>query len=215
LNQAKLEEVLALAGYHYPLTGTLQLNFHLSGSQGDPQGDGNLEIRDATVYGEPVSSVRSNLRLRGKWLECYDLVLQYLHSHVDGTLAYNFDSRQFRSRLTGKEFELGELPRLRDSRFPVDGRVSFTASGSGTPEEPEIEAQIDLEDLILNARIGYDRERNFTNGTRHPAGGRQYPFARGLAGKSPFSIHSARHRSPAAELPAWQHYRTLIRSGFV
>jgi translocation and assembly module TamB len=150
LNQAKVEELLALAGYHYPLTGTLQLNFHFSGSQNDPQGEGNLEVREATVYGERVRSLRSNLRLQGKWLEFYDLVLEYLQSHIDGTLAYNFDTRQFRSQLSGKEFDLGALPKLRDSRFPIDGRISFTASGSGTPEEPVMDAQVDLEDLIMN-----------------------------------------------------------------
>jgi len=150
LNQAKVEELLALAGYHYPLTGTLQLNFHFSGSQSDPQGEGNLEVRDATVYGERVRSLRSNLRLQGKWLEFYDLVLEYLQSQVDGTLAYNFDTRQFRSQLSGKDFDLEALPKLRDSRVPIDGIISFTASGSGTPEEPVMDAQVDLEDLIIN-----------------------------------------------------------------
>jgi translocation and assembly module TamB len=150
LNRTRLEEVLALAGYDYPVSGTLQLNFHLSGSQGDPQGEGNVEVRDATAYGERLRGLRSNIRLRGHWIEFYDLVLDYLDGHVGGTLAYNFDNRQFRSQLTGKQFELGDLPRVRDSRFPINGRVAFTADGSGTLDEPAINARIDLEDLIMN-----------------------------------------------------------------
>jgi translocation and assembly module TamB len=150
LNRTRLEEVLALAGYDYPLSGTLQLNLHVSGTQSDLQGEGNVEVRDAAVYGERLRALRSNLRLRGHWLEFYDLALDYLDGNVEGTFAYNFDNKQFRSQLAGKQFELGNLPKVRDSRFPMNGRVAFTAAGSGTLDEPAIDAQVDLVDLIMN-----------------------------------------------------------------
>jgi autotransporter translocation and assembly factor TamB len=67
--------------------------------------------------------------------------------------AYDLDAHTYHFNLTGKNFDLTRIPRLQTTRVSVEGRVDFTAQGSGTRETPVINANILVRDLTL------DRER--------------------------------------------------------
>ena len=51
---ADLPGILALAGYTYPVTGTVDLHLQVAGTRADPQADGHILLRNGSIYGEPV-----------------------------------------------------------------------------------------------------------------------------------------------------------------
>jgi translocation and assembly module TamB len=150
---ADLTEILALAGYAYPITGTLDFHLQLSGTRADRHGEGHILLRNGTVYGEPVERFSSDLGFRGEEVEVKNIQLVHYDANVTGGVTYNPSSHSLRFSLTGSNFDLARLPLLQSGRVAVTGRAGFTAAGSGSLEEPGINATIHVRDLT------FDRER--------------------------------------------------------
>src|SRR5437879_11237938 len=70
----------------------------------------------------------------------------------------SFNKRAFHFILNGTNFDLLRFPEFQKAPMTVEGRMDFTAQGSGTLDEPIINAQVRLRDLA------FDKERagNFT-----------------------------------------------------
>ena len=61
---ADLQGILALAGYSYPITGTVELHLQVEGTRAAPQGQGRVRLRNGSVYGEPVEQFSSELNVQ-------------------------------------------------------------------------------------------------------------------------------------------------------
>jgi translocation and assembly module TamB len=147
LQDASVEELQAILGYSYPISGRVSFAGELGGNKSAPRGKGMLHLRNATVYGETVPSAQAKFTWVGSDLTLEDIDAAYASGHVRGMVAYNLDAGTFRSQLKGEGFELASLPKLRDGPTPVAGHLRFTATGSGTMAEPVVDANVDLENL--------------------------------------------------------------------
>jgi translocation and assembly module TamB len=155
---ADVAAALALLKYSYPVQGTMDLSVALSGTRAQPQGTGRLLLRNAKIYGEPVEQLDAGLRFTGGEIQLNAMQIAYYESRVSGAASYNFLTRAFRFDLSGTNFDLVHLPRNWASRFKVEGHMNFTAQGSGTPEEPSINAIVRLRDLTFD----HERTGDFT-----------------------------------------------------
>jgi translocation and assembly module TamB len=150
LQDADIAEVEALAGYDYPVTGRANLTLQASGTRAQPHAEGHVQIADAVVYGQPIRQFDSDLRWNQGQASLNNIHFDYYDSHAAGGAAYHPGTRTFHFNLTGQNFDLTRIPQLQTSRVPVEGRVDFTAQGSGTPEAPAINAKILVRDLTLD-----------------------------------------------------------------
>jgi translocation and assembly module TamB len=155
---ADVAGILALTGYTYPVTGSVDVQLQVSGTRADPRGQGQILLRNGTVYGEPVERFSSALDFRGGEIGFKDIELKHYDATVAGDAAYNPTSQAFHFNLTGGNFELAQIPKLQGGRVAVGGLADFSASGSGTMGAPAINAAIHVRDLT------FDQERagNFT-----------------------------------------------------
>jgi translocation and assembly module TamB len=152
---ADLSGILALVGYTYPVTGIVELHMQVAGTRVAPQGHGTIRLRDGTVYGEPVERFSSELNLNGEEAELKNIQLTHYESKVSGDAAFNPSSQAFHFALTGTNFDLARISKLQDARIAVTGRANFTAQGSGTVQQPTLNAAIHLQDLAFdNERAG-------------------------------------------------------------
>ena len=158
VRDAELAEVQFLLGYNYPLSGRLELSLNASGTRRNPHGDGQLQLTNASLYGQLLSRFTSDLRFGGGETELNNIVLTYRDSRLTGGAAYSPDKRAFHFNLSGTNFDLLRFPEFQKAPMTVEGRMDFTAQGSGTLDEPIINAQVRLRDLA------FDKERagNFT-----------------------------------------------------
>jgi translocation and assembly module TamB len=145
-----LTGILALAGYAYPITGTMDFHLQLDGTRANPRGEGHVLIRNGSLYGEPIEGLSADLSLRGEEVGLNNFQLAYYETRVTGNAAYNPSSHAWRFDLTGNNFDLSRIPAVQHSRVPVLGRADFTAAGSGTLEQPQFNADIRLRDLIFD-----------------------------------------------------------------
>lgn len=146
-------EIQSLAGYKYPATGRMNLTLRVSGTRFDPHGEGHLQLTDATLYGEPLSRLDTDLRFINGEAQFNNIQAFQNSAQIAGNAGYNLSSKNFHFNLTGSNFNLSHFAQLQTSRFSVDGRMDFSAQGSGTLDKPVINAKFQLHDLA------FDKER--------------------------------------------------------
>jgi translocation and assembly module TamB len=150
---ADIASILALVGYSYPVTGTMDFHARVAGTRADPHGEGRIHFRNGTVYGEPIERLSSDLVFNGTEIELKNLALSHYEASISGDAAYNPTGQTFHFNLNGSNFDLSRVPRLQEGRVQIDGRADFIASGSGTLQEPIINAAIHVHNLA------FDQER--------------------------------------------------------
>lgn len=150
---ADLASFLALAGYGYPVSGVTDFQLRIEGTPADPHGEGHIMVRHALVYGEPIEHFSADLAFTGAEIHLKNLQLTHYEATVAGDAAYGFDSGAYSFQATGANFDLTRISALQNSRVTIQGRADFTASGSGTLEQPVLNAEVHLRDLT------FDQER--------------------------------------------------------
>jgi translocation and assembly module TamB len=136
----------------------MNLNLLMGGTRTQPHGEGHIQLAGAVIYGEPVEHFESDLRFAGGETQFNNIQLAHYDARVSGGATYNSLTRGFRFNLTGTNFDLTRIPQLETTRVKVEGRADFTSNGSGTIEEPAINATIRIRDLTLD----HERAGNFT-----------------------------------------------------
>ena len=155
IRNGDLADLQTLAGYDYPVTGTVQLSANVSGTQADPHGGGDLQITNAVVYGQSVSRLSSKISFAKGQLQLTDVQAAQNHAEVTGMVAYAPSSRTFRFNLRGTDFNLADVRGTFQEKFHPAGKMKFTADGSGTLEQPSIDADVSLTNVVLNGeRVG-------------------------------------------------------------
>jgi translocation and assembly module TamB len=150
MRNADVEEILALSGFDFPVSGTANLSLQIEGTKAEPTGSGRVELSDAVIHGQPVQHLDSSLEFSRDAISLDDLHLAYYDAHVTGAGTYNLSTHAFRFNLNGENFDLARIPQLQDTRVSVEGRMEFTAQASGTLEEPAINATVRLRDLAFD-----------------------------------------------------------------
>lgn len=150
VQNAKVADVQALAGFHYPLTGMLNASVRVAGTLTNLKGSGSLNATNLTVYGEPFPQLRSDVNFAGQETRFNNILLSHNGAQVTGSAAVNAMAGSFRFDLHGTNIELASFSRLQPKRFSLSGRADVHASGSGTPSTPSIDAQLTVRKLVIN-----------------------------------------------------------------
>ena len=151
-----LAELARFVNLKAPVSGRLGLTLNLSGVTGSPRGDGHFEIRDATLSGVPVPSASGTLKLVPGELSFTNLQARILDASLSGSGSLSTTADDFLLNLTGRNLNLAHVPQLHSSRFRMDGSASFTARIAGTPQQPSLDAHVQLKDLALDNRRSGD-----------------------------------------------------------
>ncbi len=150
LENAVVEEWLALAGQDYPLTGVLGADLRANGALENLRGSGNLRIAKLTVYNEPFQSFRSQVQFAKTEVQLSNILLAHNGAQMTGSAAYDLRGESFRFDLTGSGIELAELQKWAPPRFTMSGKAGFHLTGSGGAGVPAVNGRIDVANLVIN-----------------------------------------------------------------
>ncbi|MGH9529331.1 MAG: translocation/assembly module TamB domain-containing protein [Terriglobales bacterium] len=156
MRQANVAEMLSMTGYHYPASGTVNLSAQLMGTRSDPEGNGRIQISDATVQGYPVQRLSSTFNFSQGQIVFHNIDMAQAAARVTGDASYTFLSHMFSVDLSGTHFDLSSIPMLQASRVAVQGQLDFVAHASGTLDRPTINAKIHLQDLTFDQELAGD-----------------------------------------------------------
>ncbi|HEY6307418.1 MAG TPA: translocation/assembly module TamB domain-containing protein [Candidatus Angelobacter sp.] len=156
VDNAAAEDLQALAGLHYPISGNVNGEVHASGAVHSLRGNGSLQIAKLTAYGEPFQSFRSQLRLDGEEVQLNNLILAHNGAQLTGSAAYEWRTEGFRFDLTGSNIDLATLRSLQAPRLAMAGKGSFHVAGSLAGDvagTPVINGRLDISSLALNHEV--------------------------------------------------------------
>jgi translocation and assembly module TamB len=150
VKDASIADLQQIAGYSYPIDGTLNLNAKLQGTKIDPRATGHLQITNGMAYQQPFRSLTADLGLASNELQVRNLNLAANGGGLTGAAAYNLKSEAFRFDLSGENWKLAELRPLQSPKVHVSGIAGFRAQGSGTAKAPVVNASLQLRQVVIN-----------------------------------------------------------------
>jgi translocation and assembly module TamB len=148
-------EFFAVTGYQFPVSGTVNLHIHASGTRASPDAEGHIEITDGTIGEYAVQHFDSDLRYLDSEAALSGISLIAGQAEVTGNARYNFSSHSVQLDLKGTNFDLRSIPALQTSRLALNGSADFVLHGAGTKETPIIQASAQLHNFSFNQyRVG-------------------------------------------------------------
>jgi translocation and assembly module TamB len=155
IRDADVAELQRAAGLNYPVTGMLNVTVQAAGTAANPHASGHFSLKAGQAYGRPVKSLTANLLFANQEAQLDDIRMQAMQGDLAGSAAYNFCNKDVRFDLTGENVDLANIPELQMPHVQVGGIGKFTAKGSGTIEQPFINAHVQISNLVLNGdRLG-------------------------------------------------------------
>ncbi len=154
IQDASLTDLLAIAGQHLPVTGTVNFQMHATGALDNLDGGGNLTVQGGTIEGQPYHSLVATLVLAQQNVNLTRLTLLQDGGTVIANGTYNFRTGHFLGNVDGANFELAHFPQPQDPRLAIAGAVKFDAHASGTADSFSVLAGLHLRNLVLGGQPG-------------------------------------------------------------
>jgi translocation and assembly module TamB len=162
--QMNLADVEKLAGQDVPVTGILNVNLHVHGSELNPQGGGEIALAKGSAYGEPFQSVKVNLS--GSGAEAHaDLRVQLPSGALQGKASVRPKEKTYTAQLTSDGIRLEQVESLKARNIDAVGILKLSANGQGSFDNPGLTAHLQIPKLtIQNQTItGIDLHADMAN----------------------------------------------------
>jgi hypothetical protein len=132
----------------YPVDGLLSGEFHLYGRYQAPFGFGRMSIDEAVAYGEPLDGATANLRFEGSGIRLDGIDIAKGSGGITGAALVGWDGT-YSFNADGARVPLERIAALSYPRAPLSGLLQFSASGSGSFEEPRYDVRARIDDLFI------------------------------------------------------------------
>ena len=160
---AELRHAFALDDW--PIEGLVSGEYHLYGNYETPFGVGSLVVTDGVAYGETFDRATAALAFEGNGVRLNKFEVQKSTGTMTGAVWVGWDGN-YSFNADGRRIPVESLKLLEFPKAPLSGILQFTASGTGTFEEPRYDVKVRVDDLFagdegighLNGQIGLRRE---------------------------------------------------------
>ena len=152
---ADIADLQRIADTNSPLTGRANLSLAAGGTLDDPRARGRVQMNAARIDHQPLTTASASLDVRNHVADVTDIRVAAPPGSITGAASYNLRSHVFSLNLKGAGIDLGKLQAVQSSRASVAGIATFTAQGSGTLAEPVLNANLRVENVVVNTeRVG-------------------------------------------------------------
>jgi translocation and assembly module TamB len=146
--QLGLSELAKFSGQHIPVTGTLNANLKLHGSELNPVGDGSISLTNLVAYEQPIQSVK--FAFSGTGEEAHgDLDVQLPAGSLQSKVSVRPQQRTYTAQLTATDIHLDKLQALTAHNVNATGVLSLNASGQGSFDNPQATATLQIPQLVI------------------------------------------------------------------
>jgi translocation and assembly module TamB len=143
------DDLAPFTGPNLPLTGAIDAQLQVDGAIHALGGSGWAELDGGAVYGEPVTRVRAQGTVTDGLLKLASVAASAPAGNLSATGSYDLNSRRFQVDAKGTGIDVAKIEALRRQGLDVTGKLGFTVVGSGTLEDPRLEAHATLSPLAL------------------------------------------------------------------
>jgi translocation and assembly module TamB len=148
VQQLSIAELERVASLQYPVSGELNGEISLSGSELNPQGSGKIEIANAKAYDESFQTLAAQFHAdTGAIISSLKVVLAAGSANAE--LSYTPKTKAYSVRLNAPALVLEKLQTVQAKNLALSGTVNVTASGQGTLDDPQLTAELQLPQLTI------------------------------------------------------------------
>jgi translocation and assembly module TamB len=141
-------DLAKLAGQQAPVTGTLNANARLRGTELNPIGSGSVSVTGLVAYDQPVTVAKVTFSGTGDEAHA-DLAVQLPSGSIQGNVSVRPKDKTYTAKLTATGIELDKLQALKARNVDASGEVSLNASGRGSFENPQVDASLQIPRLVV------------------------------------------------------------------
>ena len=151
LRAAKIEvdDLQPFIGQKLPVAGALDAQIQVNGPIHTPGGAGWVELSNGSIYGEPLAKVRAQGTLSNQLLNLTSVTANAAGGSFSGTGSYDLKSRRFQIDARGASIDVAKIESVNRQDLAITGKLGFSVFGSGSFDDPHLDAHATLNDLAL------------------------------------------------------------------
>jgi translocation and assembly module TamB len=147
-SQMNIADLARLTGQKLPVSGTIEADIHLHGTELNPVGSGSVSVRSLVAYDQPVNSAK--LTFSGTGDEAHaDLTVQLPAGSVLSTVSVRPKEKTYSAQLDATGIRLEKLQALTVRNIKAAGEVSLHANGHGSFDNPQLGATLQIPQLVV------------------------------------------------------------------
>jgi translocation and assembly module TamB len=131
-----------------PISGTLNANIDVHGSESNPIGRGNIALTNANVDGQPIQAVNVEFQGTGDTVNS-NLLVKTSAGNATAKLTYYPKNQGYDAVLQATGIQLAKLQAVSEHNMGIAGTVNLTASGRGTLKDPQGQASLTIPELTV------------------------------------------------------------------
>jgi translocation and assembly module TamB len=148
VHRMAIADLQRLANTHYPVSGDVSADVSFHGSELNPAGNGSARIEDARAYDEPIHHLSATFRA-DKNSVTSTLEVSLPAGSANGTFSYTPQTKAYIVRLNAPSVALQKLQMVQAKNLGLSGTLSISADGSGTLDNPQLTATVQVPQLGL------------------------------------------------------------------
>ena len=157
-----LEGIEQLIGWSYPVGGQLTGQFHGHGTRENPSVTGLFDLAEGKAYGLNFNRLRGQLSVSQDEVRIANAELRFFPPGkesgrgagiITGSAGYRYADQTITADLVGAGLPLENFEKLRSTRLPVGGQVSFKLKASGPVMAPLGEGNFRVVDLRVGPEV--------------------------------------------------------------
>lgn len=154
LANAQLFDLLTIAGQQkaIPVTGTIAIDSHVTGTFGNLNGSGTIALADGVAYGEPYEAINVTLSAQGKDIEASQIALRLHGMSIAGNGGYDLGTKHLHAHIQGDNLQLSKFTTVQNAKVNADGTISLVLDANGTVEQPGLKANIKLANVVADGK---------------------------------------------------------------
>jgi translocation and assembly module TamB len=143
------DDLQSITGQNLPVAGTLDAQLQVNGPVHALGGSGWVELDGGSVYGEPVARFRAQGTIANDLAKLASVTVSAPTGSLSVTGSYDLKSRRFQVDAKGDGIDVAKIESLRRQGIEATGKLGFSLLGSGTLDDPRLEAHATLSPLAL------------------------------------------------------------------
>jgi translocation and assembly module TamB len=148
--KVSLDDVLPLTGQNIPISGLLDAQVQADGPIRNLGGSGWVELDGGTIYGEPVARIRAQGTAVNQEIKLASVTVSEQAGKISASGDLDLKSRRFQLDARGSGIDMAKVNWLRQQGTALTGKLGFTVLGSGTLDDPRLEAHASLSGLAVS-----------------------------------------------------------------
>ena len=147
-SQMKIADLTRLVGQDIPVTGALDADIAIHGTELSPIGNGNVALTGVTAYEyEPIQALKCTFSGTGDDAHG-DLSIQLAAGSLQGKVSVQPKQKTYTAQLTSSGIRLDQLKALKSHNIDASGVLAISAHGQGSFDNPQLDATLLIPTLV-------------------------------------------------------------------